>query len=157
MRVLFILAATVVVAGGLIATIKVPNVEDNKRILANYRDDPQTTLQRLESAIFQCVPDSAKSATGTRFTKAVIAPFYMKIVDLRMDGAPKDSFSAQIQKWIITNHPELLTSLPDKDFLELVGYLKKIGEDDVENCILSAAMSSDRSVRGGADNWQLRL
>ena len=156
MRVLFILVATVVVAGGLIATIKVPNVEDTKRILANYRDDPQTTLQRLESAIFRCVPDSAKSATGTRFTKAVIAPFYVKVVDLRMEGAPKDSFSAQIQKWIITNHPELLTSLPDKDFLELVGYLKKIGEDDVEDCILSAAMSNDRSVSGGADNWELR-
>ncbi|RYG85314.1 MAG: hypothetical protein EON58_23155 [Alphaproteobacteria bacterium] len=157
MRVLFILVATVMVAGGLIATIKVPNVEDNRRILANYRDDPQTTLQRLESAIFQCVPDSAKSATGTRFTKAVIAPFYVKVVDLRMAGAARESFSAQIQKWIINNHPELLTSLPDKDFLELVGYLKKIGDDDVENCILSAAMSSDRNVRGGVDNWELRL
>lgn len=157
MRVLFILVATVIVAGGLIATIKVPNVEDTKRILANYRDDPQTTVQRLESAIFQCVPESAKSATGTRFTKAVIAPFYVKVVDLRMQGVPKDSFSAQIQKWIIENHPELLTSLPDRDFLELVGYLKRIGEDEVENCILSSAMSSDRIVKGGADNWELRL
>ena len=96
MRVLFILVATVMVAGGLIATIKVPNVEDNRRILANYRDDPQTTLQRLESAIFKCVPDSAKSATGTRFTKAVIAPFYVKVVDLRLAGAARESFSAQI-------------------------------------------------------------
>lgn len=157
MRVLSIVVATVIVAGGLIATIKVPNVDDTKQILANYREDPQTTLQRLESAIFQCVPDSAKSATGTRFTKAVIAPFYVKIIDLRLEGPPNGSFSAQIQKWIISNHPELLTSLPDEDFLELVGYLKKIGEDDVENCILSAAMSSDRSVRGGAGNWELRL
>lgn len=112
MRVLFILAATVVVAGGLIATIKVPNVEDTKRILANYRDDPQTTLQRLESAIFQCVPDSTKSATGTRFTKAVIAPFYMKIVDLRMEGAPKDSFSAQIQKMDHNQSPGAFDSPP---------------------------------------------
>jgi hypothetical protein len=157
MRVLFILVATVMVAGGMLATIKVPNVEDSKRILANYRDDPQTTLRRLESAIFQCVPDSAKSATGTRFTQAVLAPFYVKIVELRMERAPKDSFSAQIQKWIITNHPELLTSLPDKDFLELVGYLKKIGEDDVENCILSAAMSSEGGIKGGVDHWELRL
>ena len=157
MRVLFIVAATLIVAGGLIATIKVSNIGDTKRILANYRDDPQRTLQRLESAIFQCVPDSAKCATGARFTKAVIAPFYMKVVDLRMEGASKDSFIAQIQKWVIADHPELLASLPDKDFLEMVGYLKKIGEDDVENCILSAAISRDRSFTEGADRWELRL
>lgn len=157
MRVLFILVATVMAAVGLIATINVPNIEDSKRILANYRDDPQETLQRLESAIFQCVPNTAKSATGTRLTGAVIAPFYLKIVDLRIEGAPKDSFGVQVQKWITTNHPELLTSLPDEDFLELVGYLKEIAEDDVENCILSAAVSSDGSLRRSADNWDLRL
>jgi hypothetical protein len=157
MRVLFILVATVMAAVGLIATIKVPNIEDSKRILANYRDDPQETLQRLESAIFQCVPNSADSAIGTRFTKAVIAPFYLKVVDLRFEGASKENVKAQMQKWITTKHPELLTSLPDQDFLELVGYLKEIAEDDVENCILSAAVSSERSVRVGADNWDLRL
>lgn len=152
MRILFIIAATAAVAIGVIATIKVPNVEDSKRVLANYRADPQTTLKRLEVAIFECVPDSAKSATGIRFTTTIIAPFYVKAVELRSDGTTEDSFRAQIQKWIITNHPQLLTSLPDKDFLELISYLTKIGEDETENCILSSATSSVRSVESVANN-----
>lgn len=157
MRVIFILAAGAAVAFGLIATTKVPNLEDSKRVLANYRADPQATLQRLEAAIFLCVPDSAKSDTGIRFTKTIIAPFYVKAVELRLDGSNKESFIEQIQKWIKTTHPQILTSLPDEEFLELISYLTNIGEDETENCILSSATSNVRSVESGANSWQLRL
>jgi hypothetical protein len=138
MRVLFILATTAVVAGGLIATIKVPNVRSSERVLASYRADPQTTLKRLETAIFKCVPDSAQSAVGVTFARPFIAPFYLEIAKLRMEGTPRDRIATHLQSWIPINHPKLLTDLPDKDFRELIGYLQTIGEDDVENCILSS-------------------
>ncbi|MBB4006438.1 hypothetical protein [Allorhizobium taibaishanense] len=157
MRVIFVFAAVALVVGGVIATIKVPNVRGAERVLANYRADPQGTSKRLQAAISECVPDSAKSPIGMQFTKTVITPFYVKTLDLRMEGASRDTFSAQLQKWIIANHPTLLTTLPDRDFLELIGYLKKIGEDDVENCILSSAMSGDSSIETSSNKWSLRL
>ena len=156
MRVIFILAAAAIGAGGLISTIKVPNVTGSKQVLTSYRADPQRTLKQLETAIFECVPDSTKSPVGVQFTGTVIAPFYVKILDLRIEGPHKDTFSAQLQKWIVANHPQLLTDLPDKDFLELVGYLDKIGDDDVENCILSSATSKSSSIATGANELNLR-
>jgi hypothetical protein len=145
MRLLFVLAAAALVAGGLIATMKVPNVRGTERMLASYRADPLGTSKRLQAAIFECVPDSARSPVGIQFTKTVITPFYVKTLHLRMEGASKDTFRAQIGKWIMTNHPKLLTTLPEKDFLELLGYSKKIGEDEVENCILSSATLDNSS------------
>jgi len=157
MRILFILAATAVVAGGLIATVKVPNVKGSERVLVSYRADPQWTLKRVEAAIFTCVPNSTQTPNGVRFIETVIAPLLIRTLELRMEGASKDIFNAEFQKWIATKHPELLTSLPDKDFLELAGYLQKIGDDEVENCVLSSTMSNDRTIETGPMKWALRL
>jgi hypothetical protein len=155
MRIFFILIATAAAVGGLVFTLKVPNIKGSERVLANYRANPLNTMKKIETAIFECIPDTAKSAVGVKFTRELIAPLYIKIVDLRLQGVPKETASAQIQKWIVTNHPKLLTELPDKDFLELSGYLKTIGNDDVENCIISSAALKD-GVDIKADEWDLR-
>ncbi|WEZ84029.1 hypothetical protein P6U16_04740 [Rhizobium sp. 32-5/1] len=152
-----ILAAMAVIAGGLFTTLKVPNTRGVERILASYRADPQATLKRLETAVFQCVPESADSPVGMKLTGTVIVPFYVKALDLRMKGATRDAFGAELQKWIVAHHPKLLTDLPDKDFLELFGYLKRIGEDDVENCILSPARRDDGGTELRTNTWDLRL
>lgn len=157
MRLLFIVSAIALLTGGVIATIKVPNKGGSERVLSSYRANPQKTLSLLEAAIFECVPESAKSPIGVQFTKTVIAPFYVKIVDLRMEGAPKDAFGAQLQKWIISNHPKLLTDLPDKDFLTLVSLLKRVGEDDTENCILSSSTAERSRAEMDANEGGLRL
>ena len=125
-------------------------------MLASYRADPKTTLGNVEVAIFECVPDSAQSPVASKFVREVITPFFIKIVDLRTQGVSKDGISAQMQKWIINEHPKLLTDRPDEHFAELIGVLKKIGEDDVENCILASAASG---VAAGvrAEEWGLRI
>lgn len=138
MRVLLVLAAAAVVSGGLMSTIKVSNINGSDRLLESYRTHPQSTLTRIESAIFECVPGSARSTIGLRFARAFMAPFYVKIVALRMEGVSRETISAQIQDWIKTSHQQIL-SLPAHDFLELMGYIKQIEEDAVENCILSSA------------------
>ena len=155
MKITYILVAAAVTAGGMIATIKVPNTKGSERILADYRSNPQLTIRRIETAIFECVPDSAKSPVGLKFTKGVIAPLYLSIVDLRLQGAQKDTVSAQVQKWIITYHPKLLTDLPDGEFLELVGLLQAMGEDKVENCIL-ASTTSNKGADLKVEDWGLR-
>ncbi|WP_105385255.1 hypothetical protein [Neorhizobium alkalisoli] len=138
MRIFLVLAAAAVVSGGLISVIKVSNVNGSERLLKSYRTDPQKTLMQIESAIFECVPGSAQSSTGSRFAGAFLAPFYVKIVALRMERVSRETIGAQVQKWIKASHQKIL-SLPAKDFLELMGYLKALEEDDVENCILSSA------------------
>ncbi len=155
MRVFFILIATAAAAvGGLAFTLKVPNIKDSERVLANYRAAPLDTMRKIETAMFACIPDMAKSAVGVKFTRDLLAPLYIKTVDLRLQGVPKETANAQIKRWIVTNHPKMLTDLPDKDFLELSGYIKTIGNDDVENCIISSATLKGR-VDIKAHEWDL--
>ena len=139
MRVIFVLTATAVIAIGLFFTIKVPNTRDSERLLVSYNADPKKTLKRVEAAIFECVPGSGKSVVGAKYTGPFIAPLYIKVVSLRMEKISKDTMSARLQNWIKTNHPKMLTDVPDKDLLELLSYSEAIADDDVENCILSSA------------------
>jgi hypothetical protein len=156
MRILIVIGAAAVVIGGAVATFKVPNTAGQQRVLASYQADPKTTLLGIETAIRKCVPGVAQSRVGMSFTKSVIAPLYVQLLHLRKEGADKAAISTQMQKWIINEHPKVLTGLPDKEFLELVSYLKKMGEDDVENCILSAA-SEPANLGDDASRWNLRL
>lgn len=139
MRAIFILATVAVVAGGLLYTIKLPDTESSKQLLSNYQKDPEKTLQKVESGIATCVPGIAKSRVGTRFTRSLIAPMYLKVVDLRVNGNRGDDFDDIMKKWISANHPDVL-ALPDAEFLELAQYLKSIGDDDIEICILSSVV-----------------
>ncbi|TCL74857.1 hypothetical protein [Rhizobium sp. BK251] len=156
MRILIVIGAAAAVIGGTVATFKVPNTAGQQQVLASYQADPKATLLSIETAILECVPGIAQSRVGMSFTRSVIAPLYVHLLHLRKEGADKAAISAQMQKWIVNEHPKVLTGLPDKEFLELVSYLKKTGEDDVENCILSA-VSKPANLGGDASRWNLRL
>ncbi|MGE6783620.1 hypothetical protein ACQKGL_13965 [Ensifer adhaerens] len=155
MKTAYILIATILTVG-LVATIKVPNTRGNERLIASYRADPKTTLGNVEAAIFECVPDSAQSPVASKYVREVITPYFIKIVDLRSQGVSNDGIIAQMEKWIIDEHPELVTDRPDEHFAVVIGVLKKIGEDDVENCILASAASS-KVVAVEAEEWDLRI
>ena len=155
MKTVYVLIATIVTVG-LVATVKVPNTRGNEQLIASYRADPKATLRNVEAAIFECVPDSAQSPVASKFVRKVITPYFIKIVDLRSQGVAKDGIIAQMEKWIIDEHPELVTDRPDEHFAVLMGVLKKIGEDDVENCILASAASAE-IVGVRAEKWDLRI
>ena len=155
MKTAYILIPTILTVG-LVATIKVPNTRGNEQLIASYRADPKTTLGNVEAAIFKCVPDSAQGPVASNFVRKVITPYFIKIVGLRSQGLPKDDIIAQMQNWIIDEHPELVTDRPDEHFAVLIGVLKKIGEDDVENCILASAASAE-VVGVEAEEWDLRI
>ncbi|WP_075292200.1 hypothetical protein [Pararhizobium arenae] len=157
MRVIFVLTAAALVTAGLFVTMKIPNVKAVERLLTSYRADPEETSKRLEAAVLECTPGIAESPIGIDFAKTIITPLYVNTLELRIKGASKSNFNLQLQEWIKTNHPELLTALPDRDFRELVGYLKKVGEDDVENCILSSAISGESVMKTSSNKWDLRI
>lgn len=156
MRVFYLLFAVAAIAAGLMATIEVPNIGDAQDLLAQYRDNREATLDSLEAAIFQCIPETAESANGRYFATAVIAPFYLHAAKLRFDGVGEEQFRSEIQMWFKTHNPQLLSKLPDSDFLELVGYLEVAGKDDVENCMLAFAIANGER-RARMNNWALRL
>ncbi len=156
MRIFLIMAAAVALIGGAVATIKVPNVRSQERVLARYRANPDATLISMRAAILKCVPGIAQSRVGTHSVGTVILPLYVKILHMRQDGADRTTISTQVRKWIANDYTKLLANIPDKDFLELVSYIKAMGEDDIENCILDAA-SETGNLNETTKGWGLRV
>lgn len=156
LRILLIIAAVIVLIGGAVATIKTPNVRAQERVLARYKVNPDTTRASMRTAILKCVPGIAQSRVGPRFTGSVIVPLYVKLLHMRQSGTDRQAISAQMRKSIIKDHLKLLDGLPDKDFLEMVGYVKKMGEDDIENCILDT-VSEGAPLNENTKQWGLRI
>lgn len=155
LRIVLILTAVAMVIGGTLSMIKVPNIRGQERVLARYKVDQEGTLISLRAAILTCVPGIAQSRMGAQFTRTFIAPIYLKILFMRQDGADPKTISAQVKKWIVADHQTLLTSVPDRELIELAGYASKLGEDDVENCVLDAAAERD-NLNENAKGWNIR-
>ncbi len=154
MRGLVIIAGVIAIAGGLLATIKVPNVRQSKQLLEMYRAEPAAMLERVAAAIFECAPQSAEGALGERYTKTFITPFYIEAVEYRNSAQPIDG-QAHMQKWMNENHANLFSQISEDDFADMLALIETIGVDDVENCILSSATSKPKKI--DAKRWELRV
>lgn len=147
MRTIFTLVGVAVVAGGLVATIQVPNSKGVTRVLETYQADPAATMKILENGILECAPEIAESPVGLRYVKTLLTPYYIKSVEMRAEGKSREAVVSGLLDWVKTNRPEVL-DLQRDELGQIAYYLKKIGNDDVENCVIS-------SVRfGGQSDWK---
>jgi len=139
MRYIIIMLGLAVAAGGAVATIRGSDTRQSEQLMANLRADPAATINAVEAAVGACVSGLSGSRIGQRFARSLIAPMYLRVIDMRLKGVSGNEYDTQMKAWIVKHHPEVLR-LPDKDFVELSGYLKAVGADDVELCMLRSAL-----------------
>lgn len=140
MRNVLIVTVLLVMAGGAIATIRVPD-KRAEQLVANARANPAAAVKAVETAVLHCVPGLSESKIGKRFAGYFIAPLYLRTISLRLSGMDEKERDIQTKAWIVKYRPEVL-KLPDGDFSELSGYMKAIGDRDVKECVFDNAVGT---------------